>query len=183
MPAWMVLPAGKGIQRLCALHAPACQSLQQLGDLFPHDGVVVLYSKVEWMTPLIAHTGIEPLLAVSHSRTSLITSYLALKRLLITGKLRPTIVNMMQASMPTSPDMAQKTLTSLSDCAKKFLGQDVKAINIIEQLSEEGQNDDIQRLALRLMENALPLATMNMPIDANAHMPLFGQIDRFAGSH
>jgi hypothetical protein len=182
-PAWTVLPAGKGIQSLCAMRSPVLQSLQQLGHLFPQDGVVVLYSKVEWMTPLISHTGIEPLLAVSHSRTSLITSYLALKRLLITGKLKPTIVNLTQASMPTPPDMAHKTLTSLSDCAKKFLGQDVKAINIIEQMSEDGQNDDIQRLALRLMENALPLATMYMPIVASAHTPHFGQIDRFAGSH
>jgi hypothetical protein len=182
-PAWVVLPAGEGIQSLCTLDVPGLQSLQQLGHLFPHDGVVVLYSKVEWMTPLIAHTGIEPLLAVSHSRTSLITSYLALKRLLITGKLRPTIVNMIQAGTPTPSDIANKTLTSLSDCAMKFLGQDVKAINIIEQLSEECQSDDIQRLALRLMENALPLATMNMPIIASALMPHFGQIDRFAGSH
>jgi hypothetical protein len=182
-PAWLVLPAGKGIQNLCTLHASGLQSLQQLGQLFPHDGVVVLYSKVEWITPLITGTGIEPLLAVSQSRTSLITSYLALKRLLITGKLRPTIVNMIQDSGPTPTDLEQHILTSLSDCARRFLGQDVKAINILEQLSEESQNDDIQRLALRLMENALPLATMNTPIAASAHMPHFGQIDHFAGSH
>lgn len=182
-PAWTVLAAANGIQSLCTLRVPGLQTLQQLGHLFPQEGVVILYCKVEWMTPLIAGTGIEPLLAVSQSRTSLITSYLALKRLLITGKLRPTIVNMIQEGTPYRLDSEQQALSSLSDCAMKFLGQDVKAINIIEQLSEEGQNDDIQRLALRLMENALPLANMNTPIAVNAHTPHFGKIDHFAGSH
>jgi hypothetical protein len=90
---------------------------------------------------------------------------------------------MIQGSAPKSPGLEQQALTSLSDCAKKFLGQDVTAINIIEQLNEESQNDDIQRLALRLMENALPLAHMNTPNFASAHVPHFGQIDHFAGSH
>jgi hypothetical protein len=182
-PAWTVLPAGKGIQSLCTLQVPGLQSLQQLGHLFPQEGVVILYCKVEWMTPLIAGSGIEPLLAVSQSRTSLITSYLALKRLLITGKLRPTIVNMIQEGATNREGTEQQAVTSLSDCARKFLGQDVKAINIIEPSSEEGQNDDIQRLTLRLMENALPLASMNTPIAMSPHMPHFGHVDHFAGSH
>jgi hypothetical protein len=182
-PAWMVLPAGRGIQSLCALHSPRIHSLQQLGHLFPQEGVVVLYCKVEWMTPLIAGTGIEPLLAVSQTRTSLITSYLALKRLLIAGKLRPTIVNMIQ-DPPLAPSAAeQPTSTSLSECAKRFLGQDVKALNIVEQLNEESQNEDVQRLALRLMENALPMASVDVPGAVNAPVAHFGQVDHFAGSH
>jgi hypothetical protein len=134
---------------------------------------------------LIAGTGIEPLLAVSQTRTSLITSYLALKRLLITGKLQPTIVNMIQAQTSTSPTLEPPTATSLSECAKRFLGQDVKALNIIEDLSEEIQSEDIQRLALRLMENALALSNMDAPIaaGANASMAHFDQVDHFAGSH
>ena len=182
-PSWMVLPSAIGLQRLCTFRAPGMRNLQQLGHLFPQDGVVVLYSKVDWMTPLIAGTGIEPLLAVSESRTSLITSYLALKRLLIAGKLKPTIVNMIQDRAPRLRDQDQQTLTSLSDCAKKFLDQDIKAINIIEQTVEEAQHDDIQRLALRLMENALPLSNMNTPIVLPTQKPHLGQIDHFAGSH
>jgi hypothetical protein len=34
-PAWMVLPAGRGMQNLCALHSPRIQSLRQLGHLSP----------------------------------------------------------------------------------------------------------------------------------------------------
>jgi hypothetical protein len=61
----------------------------------------------------------------------------------------------------------------------------VKALNIIEELSEEIQSEDIQRLALRLMENALTLSGMDAPIatNASASMAHFGQVDHFAGSH
>ena len=184
-PAWLVLPAGNGMQSLCAPHSPRIRGLQQLGHLFPQESVVVLYCKVEWMIPLIAGTRIEPLLAVSQTRTSLITSYLALKRLLITGKLQPTIVNMIQAQPSVSPTPELPASASLSECAKRFLGQDVKALNIIEELSEEIQSEDIQRLALRLMENALTLSGMDAPIatNASASMAHFGQVDHFAGSH
>ena len=182
-PAWMVLPAAKGIQSLCTLHSPREQSLKQLSHLFTDGGVVILYCKVEWMTPLIAETGIEPLLAISKSRTSLITSYLALKRLLITAKLRPTIVNMIQDPQPASPEFDNRTGASLCDCAKRFLGQEVKALNIVEQLGEESPNADIQCLALRLMESALPMSNLEAPYAWHARVSHFGPVDHFSGSH
>jgi hypothetical protein len=182
-PAWVVLPAGKGIQSLCTSQAPRLQALQQLHQLFPHDGIVILYCNVECMTALIAGTGVEPLLAVSRARTSLITSYLALKRLLITAKLNPTIINLIQDGARASSNLEQSALTSLRECAKRFLGQNVLAFDIVEQLNDECQNEDIQHLALRLMENALPLLNMNTVPIVSPHMPHFGQIDHFAGSH
>lgn len=182
-PSWTVLPAGKGVESLCARPSHKAHGLQQLGQLFPKEGVVVLYCKVGWLTPLIAGTCVEPILAVSPTRTSLITSYLSLKRLLIIGKLRPTIINMIQNPSSASPALEQQTFASLSDCAKRFLGQDVKALNIVEQLNDEIQNEDVQRLALRLMENALPLKRVGTPPVVNATMPYFGQVDYFAGSH
>jgi hypothetical protein len=85
---------------------------------------------------------------------------------------------------PSAPStLEQPTSASLSECAKRFLGQDVKALHIVEQLNEESQNEDIQRLALRLMENALPLASMDVPGAVRAPMAHFGQVDRFAGTH
>ena len=182
-PAWLVLPAHKGIQSLCTLHSSGIQSMQKLRHLFPQEVVVILYCKVESMIPLISGTGIEPLLAVSQTRTSLISSYLALKRLLITGKLKPTIVNLIHELSPETPEQAHQPIASLTECAKKFLGQDVRAISIVEQFCEEKQNDDIQQLALRLMESALPLMTIDAPFTVNSGMSHFGQIDHFAGSH
>ena len=182
-PAWTVLPSGRGIHTLCSTQRLPLTGLQTLGNLFPHDGLVILYCNTDWMTSLIAGTGVEPLVAVSKSRTSLITSYLALKRLLIAGRLRPTIVHMIQDSAPSLDDSEHSTLANLEDCARRFLRQEVRALSIVEQLNDGSPNDDIQRLALRLIENALPLDNVNSPLVVNTRVPHYGQIDHFAGSH
>lgn len=181
--AWTVLPAGAGIQSLCATAAPKPQSLRQLGHLFPQGSVVILYCKVEWMIPLIGDCTVEPLLAVSPMRNSLLTSYLALKRLLITGKLKPTIVNMISESPPVASTLPQSVSASLSECARRFLGHEVKALDIKEQPGEEPLYGETQRLALRLLESAVPLSADHLPGSVDARVAHFGHIDHFAGSH
>ena len=80
------------------------------------------------LTPLIKGSQIRPLLAMSAAKTSLLTTYLALKRLLLKAKVEPTIVNMVD---PSKPAQAHSTTpTSLSDCAKYFLNYDVFPIHI-----------------------------------------------------
>lgn len=182
-PAWTVLPAGRGIQNLCAIPARRQQNLRQLGHLFRHDGVVIVYSPAEWLVPLVGETGIEPLLAMSSMKSSLLTGYVALKRLLINGKLEPTIVNMIQEHRPAKVIASGAMATSLSECAKNFLGYDVKAINIAAPADEEPPCRKIQGLALRLLENAMPLRTgflTAMPEAGGAHLHTD---DPFAGSH
>jgi len=178
--AWTVLPAGIGVQSLCAASDRPRPDLGQLGHLFPQGSVVILYCKVEWMIPLVGECAIEPLLAVSPMRNSLLTSYLALKRLLITGKLKPTIVNMISESPPDSPTHPQSVCASLSECAKRFLGQDIKALDIKEQPGDEPLYGETQSLALRLLENAVTLNPARLPKARVAH---FGHVDHFAGSH
>ena len=164
--AWTVLPSRAGLQHLCAAPTLQFQSLQQLGQLFPGDGVVVLYCKAEWMTTLIGNHPIEPLLAVSPVKTSLMTSYVALKRLLISGNLKPTIVNMVQDAESAIAAAPSTVSVGLSDCAKRFLGHDVKTLNIAEHRGEAPQNSDMQRLALRLLESALELRAEYVPMQA-----------------
>lgn len=181
--AWTVLPAGKGVQTLCAIHAPGYKNLRQLGHLFPQDGVLILYSKVEWMITLMGNCGAAPLLAVSPAKTSLLTSYLALKRLLMSGGLKPTIVNMVpdlqyaRTRAPLSPS------TSLSECARKFLGHEMKTLTIVEQNGEDVINGDIQGLVLRLLECGVAVGVDDFPIATDAHVTHFGHVDQFAGSH
>jgi len=74
--------------------------------------------------------------------------------------------------------------TSLSECAKNFLGYDVKAINIAAPADEEPPCRKIQGLALRLLENAMPLRTgflTAMPEAGGVHH--LHADDPFAGSH
>lgn len=183
-PAWAVLPAGNGIQNLCSAHAPVFKNLRQLGHLFPADGVLILYCKVEWMIPLTHGCNIEPLLAVSPVRTSLLTSYLALKRLLITGKLKPTIVNMIPGRHPALHKSAQSVSANLIECAKKFLDHDIKVLDIAEPHDDAGPHDGaVQNLALRLLENAVELKADYFSNPAVARATQFGHFDQFAGSH
>lgn len=182
--AWTVLPAGAGIQRLASEQSTGHQALQELGHLFPLGSVVILYAKVEWMIPLVGESLIEPLLAVSPARNSLLTSYSALKRLLITGKVKPTIVNMISEQPSTARLQPQSVSASLSECARRFLGQDVKTLNIAEQYGEEGIPLESQQLALRLLEGALPLNPDHWPgVPTGTPATHFGQVDHFAGSH
>ncbi len=163
VPAWTVLPSANGLQSLCTAAPANDHCLQQLGQLFGTDGVVILYCKAEWMASLLAHCRIEPLLAVSPLRTSLMTGYIALKRLLISGKLKPTIVNMVHNMDAQGVAFASAASLGLRECAEKFLGQDIKSLDIAVQRGESPPNADFQRLALRLLEGALELQAATAP--------------------
>lgn len=184
-PAWTVVPSGKGIQDLCSPPIDQSHNLQRLGTLFAHDSVVILYSRAEWLVPLMGDSGVAPLLAVSPDKTSLLTSYLALKRLLMNGKLEPTIVNMLPQS---SDDGAaayrhRANAASLGDCAKNFLNYDVKAITLTASGGDDRSNAAIQRLALWLMESALPFGPDSATMEQQVASNYLSGMDRFAGSH
>jgi len=163
-PAWTVMPSANGLQSLCAAPASQGKALQQLARLLAADGVIILYCKVEWIVALAGNSCIEPVLAVSPVKTSLLSSYVALKRMLITGNLKPTIVNMIQgnASAPT----AHPASAGLSDCARKFLDHDIRTVDITEKSGDLPPDGDIQRLALRLLESSVELRAEYAPMNA-----------------
>lgn len=182
-PAWAVLPSTLGIQTLCASQETGSPNLRRLGHLFPAEGIVVLYCQADSMVALIGECNIEPLLAVSASRASLLTSYIALKRLLITGKLRPTIINMILDTDPASTLPAQSASIGLSECARRFLECEVKTLTITEQTGDTPHDGDIQRLALRLLESAVALAVDKGPMRAIKRAAHFVPSGLSAGSH
>lgn len=179
-PAWNVIPAGSGLQSLNAAPERRAESLQHLGRLFFHEGVVIVYGKAEWLTPLLAHSGIKPLLALAPAKRSLLTSYLALKRLLLKGGLQPTIVNMVEDKRRASSLEVGAVVHNLSDCARNFLGFEVNALDISTPDDDDRPCADIQRLALQMLESALPL-TAGAP-DAASYGQHAGTV-YFAGSH
>jgi hypothetical protein len=154
-PAWNVLPAALGLQSLCGLGTKPAHSLQRLGQVLQTNGVVVLYAGVESLITLLADSDVRPLLSVSSGKSSLLTSYLALKRLLRKARLEPTILNMMEdARLGTG---AAGVAHALSDCARNFLGYEVNAIRIDPSQAEAKVDADMRHLAARLLENALAL--------------------------
>lgn len=157
-PEWNVLPAAQGLQSLCALGSKPAHSLQRLAHTFQSNGVVVLYAGVDGLCKLLAHTELRPLLCLSQEKRTLMTTYLALKRLLRNARLEPTILNMMGGGEAARKDPAS-VAHALSECAKNFLGYTVQAVRIDPAQNEVQLDADMRRLATRLLENALPLKT------------------------
>lgn len=179
-PQWKVIPAAFGLQSLGALQEHKSQSLQQLGQLFPHEGVLLIYGKAQWLTPLLSNSGIKPLLAVAPMKHSLVGGYVALKQLLLNGRIEPTIGNIL-ADAPTVENVKLRPVAStLSACAKNFLGYEVNAVNIAASTENDALGIDMQHLALRMLENAIVLEP---PIStATAQQAAIGPV-HFTGSH
>ena len=180
VPAWRVVPAAMGLQSLCANPASRAQSLRTLGNLFQYEGAVIVYGKVECLVPLLEGHNIKPLLALAPQKTSLITSYRALKHLLLKGRLAPTIVNIVQDHPHKVDANWQAVATSLSDCARNFLDYNVNALHIATPTDIDAPCAEVQHLALRMLESALPLASDFS--DMSPLSPLRGAA-YLAGSH
>lgn len=183
-PAWDIIPSGRAIQSMCGAPSPQPRCHDALAQLFPHETIVILYSRVEWMIPLLGGCSVAPLLAVSPNRASLLSSYQALKRLMINGKLRPTIVSMEPQSREEA-DFASEEIgvASLGECAKNFLGYEVNAIHIAATGDNLHNNADMQRLALRLVESAALLGADSTTMEQRVITNHLLCMDRFVGSH
>ena len=183
MPAWTVVPSCKGIQSLCAGQEAHPGGLQQLRHMVAPEGVLALYCNADSMTSLLGDWPAEPLLAVSSTQTSLLTSYMALKRLLITGKLKPTIIHMVQD--PKLPPRANvmRTSSGLVACAKRFLGYECRAVNVQVPHNDSQPSAEIQSLALRLLENSMTLGARDVPSQGIHPLTQLRRFDQFAESH
>ena len=168
-PAWNVLPAALGLQALCALQARPEHSLQRLGQAFQSNGVLLLYAEADLLVRLLGRSGLRPLLSVSGEKDSLLTSYLALKRLLRKGRLEPTILNMMQGDPQAAG--AADVAHALRECARNFLAHEVHPIRIDPARAESHVHADMRRLATRLLEHAMPLPGGLQQGDAGSVLP------------
>jgi hypothetical protein len=155
-PTWRILPAMQGLNLLSTFASPSAQCLTSLGRAFPHDNVVVVYSNAQVLSTLLAHTGVAPLLSISNAKTSLITSYLALKRLLLKGRVEPVLANVVQYAEGLH-EKRGSVASNLRDCAKYFLDFEVNILTIIAPPGDDRPGTDVQRLALTMIEGAIPL--------------------------
>ena len=160
-PEWTIVSSAQGVQNLCQLqthtHAKRMQSLQRMGQLFPGCSLIILYAGVDALVQMLGGTGCKPLLTLADNKTSLLTSYLALKRLLLKAQLTPTLLHMMALDASDRQPPALSVASHLSKCAKSFLGFDLNAIQIDPAQSEPTVAADMRRLAARMLENAVAL--------------------------
>lgn len=155
--AWSVLPSALGLKQLASQANLYNRPLDPLGDVLPSYGVVMIYARADVLTQLLRGSCIEPLLTVSPVKMSSVTAYQALKQMLLEGSLRPTVANISLTSNSGHSMATQLPVHHLQECAMTFLGYRLDALTIQAQQPEEQVTEDIHRLALRLLENALPM--------------------------
>ncbi len=179
-PDWTVIPSAYGLQSLCAMQERRAESLKHLGQLFSHEGVVIFYGNAQWLAPFLSGSGVKPLLAVTPMKSSLLSSYVALKHLLLNGRLEPTIANLEHGLAASESPKGRGIATTLSECAKNFLGFDVNALNIAPPDENDRPSSDIEHLALRMLEDSVavrPTLAMGAP------RTLRDGLGHFTGSH
>lgn len=158
--AWSVLPSALGLQQLASQADRYTRPLDPLGNVLPNYGVVLIYARADVLTQLLPGSSIEPLLTVSPVKMSSVTAYQALKQLLLEAGLRPTVANIAMGSSSGRNMAAQLPVHHLQECAMAFLGYRLDALTIEAQQPEDQVTDDIHRLAMRLLENAMPLGRL-----------------------
>jgi hypothetical protein len=183
MPSWTVIPSAKGIHNLCASPEAPAGRLQHLRRMVVPEGVLALYCNAEYITSLLGDRNAEPLLAATSTQTSLLTSYMALKRLLISGKLKPTIIHMLNDSNLDPNSSTMPTSSGLVACAKRFLGYECRAQSIQVPHNDSQPSAGIQSLALRLLENSMTLGATDVPSKGITRLTQLRRFDQFAESH
>jgi hypothetical protein len=166
VPSWTVIPAALGLQTLCALPDHSSSHLHELGSLFPAETAIIMYGRADILSTLLQGSGVQPVLAVSSAKAPLLSGYLALKRLLLQGRITPTTVTVDAADATDSASKAtvsaQHVAHSLEDCAKYFLHYDLHPHRITLPPSDAPAGHDVERLALRMLESALPLSPAHL---------------------
>jgi hypothetical protein len=155
--SWSVIPAAHGLARLCTGKSAHGIPLDPLTGLFQSFGVVVIYARADMLTLLLPDSGIEPLLTVSPVKMSSVTAYQALKQMLLNAKLRPTMASIVCEPFSNAPVAGPSPVKKLQECAMTFLGYRLDSLAVRALQTGERASDDMSRLALRLLENAMPL--------------------------
>ena len=178
--AWKVIPAASGLQSLRCSAGATQQVSRRLAALFADDDIVIVYANADTLLSLLPGQALQPLLVVSSAPESLLKSYWALKRLLSAGHLAPLVVDPSPPAAKPHTAPGASAGAALANCAKNFLGHDLKWIRLQLSQDDSAPASDFQRMALRILENALPLS------DRWTHMALPGtkmQPDQFSRSH
>jgi len=154
--AWPIVPAALGLAELSrapAAGTPAATSAaraQQLAELFHSYELILLYAPARELAQALPASPLAPLLPVSTHDAAPLTAYHALKQLLNLGRLRPTIVAVMDDSTLATRVSGHSLGRNLQDCARDFLACEVPALTVCPT-----QADEMNRLALRTLDNAL----------------------------
>ena len=145
-----VIPAFQGLYTLAFNSPHVTQPLQALQPLFRQYALIVVYASVATLsTPLLKGTATAPLLLMQPGKSGIVTSYKQLKQLALHTGLAGTVACITDSDKPAQRREIDGELHTLRQCAARHLGQHIGTTSI-----HAGSAPDMQRLALRLLENA-----------------------------
>ena len=155
MSSLAVLPSMLGLHNLANQTQQHTHPLQALHPLFRRYALVVVHAPVATLaSALLAGTMVSPLLLMSPGKHGVVDSYRQLKHLALHAGLVGTVACV---THPGQHPPARQALLSLRHTAARHLGQKIRT-----SLIEANSAQDLQRLALQLLENACTINASGM---------------------
>ncbi|WP_313077559.1 hypothetical protein [Melaminivora sp.] len=159
-----VVPAARGLVQLARRADTLPSTLAPLAPLFRSYAVAVLYAPAPLLAPLLARAAADhcsPLVMTGPGAQGMVGSYRQLKHLALhAGVSRSTVVSIQPPGAAPARQTAE-ALATLQRSAGEHLGLHVHTTTVAP-----GRAQDVQRLALQLLENACTMEA------AGAGMPL-----------
>lgn len=154
-----VIPSARGLQLLGqqALRS-GTSPLQALLPSFRAYGVLVLHAPAATLGPLLTHTATVPLVVMGAGASGVVGTYKSLKQIALHTALPCMVAALLQGQDPAERRRARAALAKLQECAERHLGGPIRTTTIATQSPQ-----DVQRLALQLLENA---GTIGEPLTA-----------------
>jgi len=145
-----VVPAAKGLTVLARQSIGA--GLAPLSDLLPifrRYGLLVVHAPAGTLASLLTHTATVPLVIMGEGSAGVLGSYKCLKQIAVHTGLSCMVAALLRSNSAAERRAAKGALTTLQDCARRHLGGPLRTTTIATQNPQ-----DLQRLALQLLENA-----------------------------
>lgn len=169
---WSIIPSAWGLSEV----AQDVKVLQRLGSIFGQDDLLILYANAQTLASLLGRTRCTPLLTLSDNKNSLLTSYVALKRLMLQGQLTPLIANIVPTRHTRSNQRQNRNVMNLLECAKNFLGFQGWVLDIASVETTILEDMDVRRLALGLLETAVSLCPPDVAAASAGTMGAFSSL-------
>ncbi|MBB6561484.1 hypothetical protein HNP48_004177 [Acidovorax soli] len=145
-----VLPAARGLWQLTRTDRPPHVSpLQDIQPYFRAYSILVLHAPAPLLGQLLTHTRTTPLMVMEGGSAGVLTTYKSLKQMAQYTGLSCTVAALVRGSGVRERRKTLVALQTLQDCAERHLGGQVHTTAVSTQNPQ-----DLQRLALQLLENA-----------------------------
>lgn len=145
-----VIPAARGLWQISRADRPAHVSpLQDIQPYVRAYSILVLHAPAPLLGQLLTHTRTMPLMVMEGAAAGVLTTYKSLKQMAQHTGLSCTVAALLRGSGTAERRKTLAALQTLQDCAERHLGGQVHTTAVSTQNPQ-----DLQRLALQLLENA-----------------------------